>query len=125
MKPYKITMPMITVIATLGVAHLSYADRVIQRPSGEFFIVSDYEAAQVFEKNNWGLIILPPTTNKAVNNNLKITKKRVKHKRISGADATKCKERECKPKQNKQHQQKPVTTVESAESIFLRLEQKK
>lgn len=125
MKPYKITMPMITVIATLGVAHLSYADRIIQRPSGEFFIVSDYEAAQVFQKNSWGLIILPPTTNKAVNNTSKNSPRRAKNKRISGPHAPKCKVPECELKQNKQHQQKPVTTVESAESIFLRLEQKK
>lgn len=121
MKLNRITASLITVMTSQMLAQPAFADRIIQRPSGAFYIVSDQEASQVFDRNNFGFFALPPSVNYPTY-------------RSSGKGASKNEQREpsllnrqlqCPPVECPVVPVKPVTTVESAESIFLRLENKK
>lgn len=121
MKLNRITASLITVIGSQILAQPAFADRIIQRPSGAFYIVSDLEASQVFDRNNFGFFALPPSKNqpaqkrfhKGVSKKRAVTSKPVK----SGV--------QCHPVDCPAISVKPVTTIEPAESIFLRLEKKK
>ncbi|STQ07402.1 Uncharacterised protein [Enterobacter cloacae] len=63
MKLNRITASLITVMTSHMLAQPAFADRIIQRPSGAFYIVSDQEASQVFDRNNFGFFALPPSVN--------------------------------------------------------------
>ncbi|EAB8175186.1 hypothetical protein D6T31_23475 [Salmonella enterica subsp. enterica] len=121
MKLNRITASLLTVIGSQLLAQPAFADRIIQRPSGAFYIVSDLEASQAFDRNNFGFFALPPSVNTASYKSVGkgVAKKRVaKHKPVKVSV-------QCPPVNCPVVPVKPVTTIEPAESIFLRLEQKK
>ncbi|WP_240725562.1 hypothetical protein [Escherichia sp. E5028] len=111
-----------TVISTQLLAGYANADRVIQRPAGDFFIVSDKEAAQVFDRNNFGFFVLPPTPDARLNNRIHAPKK---HTSKAVRKAPTKKSTECEPIKCPASPVMPTTTIEPAESIFLRLEKMK
>ncbi|EMG4509562.1 hypothetical protein V2X80_004255 [Salmonella enterica] len=121
MKLNRITASLITVMTSQMLAQPAFADRIIQRPSGAFYIVSDQEASQVFDRNNFGFFALPPSVNYPTYRSLgKGASKKRATRTKSVKPAVQCPPVECPVVPVK-----PVTTVESAESIFLRLENKK
>ncbi|EAT0258225.1 hypothetical protein EXO80_25475 [Salmonella enterica] len=124
MKLNRITASLLTVIGSHLLAQPAFADRIIQRPSGAFYIVSDLEASQAFDRNNFGFFALPPSVNPPL---YKSAGKGVAKKRIAKRKPVKapvqCPPVNCPVVPEKSV--KPVTTIEPTESIFLRLEQKK
>ena len=110
---------LMTVIGTQLLAGYANADRIIQRPTGDFFIVSNKEAAQVFDRNNFGFFVLPPSPDTPVDNRIHSPKK---YKSKAAIKTLKNTSIQCVPVKCPV---KPVTTIEPAESIFLRLEKMK
>lgn len=108
MKINKITAAIFTVIAHTVTCN-AFADTIIQKGSGDFYIVSNEEANKLFNRNNFGFFAVPPSPNVIPKN------KPLKHVRPASSRKT----APVKPVINR-----PVTTVEPAESIFLRLEKK-
>ena len=121
MKLNRITASLITVMTSQMLAQPAFADRIIQRPSGAFYIVSDQEASQVFDRNNFGFFALQPSVNYPT---YKSSGKGASKKRATRTKSVKPAV-QCPPVECPVVPVKPVTTVESAESIFLRLENKK
>lgn len=126
MKLNKVMASLITVMGTQVLTGYAYADRIIQRPAGAFYIVSDEEAAQAFDRNNFGFFMLPPTPDKSAYNRVPSQKKHTK-KTVSKSQKkqTTTKPAPCVPVECPVIPAKPVTTIEPAESIFLRLEKTK
>ncbi|EOR7867376.1 hypothetical protein FYL99_RS20095 [Escherichia coli] len=126
MKLNKVMASLITVMGTQVLTGYAYADRIIQRPAGAFYIVSDEEAARAFDRNNFGFFMLPPTPDKPVYNRVPSERKHTKiaatksHRKQSTTKPAPCVPVECPVMLAK-----PVTTIEPAESIFLRLEKTK
>lgn len=119
MKLNKIMMSLITVLGSNMLAQSAIADRIIQKPYGAFYIVSDQEASQIFDRNNFGFFVIPPSVNyRPVAAPVKKTKMRSAKKPVAKNAAT------CPPANCPVTPLKPVTTVEPADSIFLRLENK-
>ncbi|HDS3501270.1 TPA: hypothetical protein QIR73_002139 [Enterobacter cloacae] len=126
MKLNKVMASLITVMGTQVLTGYAYADRIIQRPAGAFYIVSDEEAAQAFDRNNFGFFMLPPTPDKPVYNRASSQKKHTKKAASkSQKKQTTTKPAPCVPVECPVIPAKPVTTIEPAESIFLRLEKTK
>lgn len=118
----KLNRIMATLVTAMGAHALTLpaarADQIIQKPYGAFYIVSDQEAAALFDRNNFGFFAMPPSVNPPVKSApVKYAKKTNRKKPIK-------KDVACPPAKCPVTPVKPVTTVEPAESIFLRLEKK-
>lgn len=117
----RIAASLTTVIGSLLVLQHANADRIIQRPSGLFYIVSNMEASQTFDRNSSGFFALAPTKNHPTQKStVRNTAKNqvVKNKQMETAE--KCLPVSCPAV--------PVTTDKKtapSESIYLRLENKK
>ncbi|EFC7227623.1 hypothetical protein CS048_002948 [Escherichia coli] len=122
MKCCRLMTSLMTVIGTQLLAGYANADRIIQRPTGDFFIVSNKEAAQVFDRNNFGFFVLPPSPGTPVDNRIHSPKK---YKSKAAIKTLKNTSIQCVPVKCPVSPVKPVTTIEPAESIFLRLEKMK
>lgn len=108
MRLNRITAALFSILAVQSVAYGAPAETIIQKGGGEFYMVPTDEATQLFNRNNFGYYAITPSPNiQAVRR--KATAKRTVTKKQSLS----------KPVVNK-----PITTVESAESIYLRLENK-
>jgi len=105
----RITAALLSVLAAQSVAYSAPAETIIQKGGGEFYMVPTDEATQLFNKNNFGYYAIPPSPNIQKVDRKVITKRTVTRKKTSHSKAV---------------VNKPVTTVESAESIYLRLENK-
>lgn len=98
---------------------IAMADQIIQKPYGAFYIVSDKEVSKIFDRNNFGFFVLSPSLNQKP---VKVSTRKVKQGGTKKAplpkgivySSTNC----------MQAPAKPVTTIEPAESIYLRLEKK-
>ncbi|ECC3269536.1 hypothetical protein YB29_003830 [Salmonella enterica subsp. enterica] len=126
MKLNKVMASLITVMGAQVLTGYAQADRIIQRPAGTFYIVSDQEASQAFDRNNFGFFMLSPSTNLPVYDAAPVRQKHTKksvHKPTSHKTTTK--PAPCVPVECPVTPAKPVTTIEPAESIYLRLENKK
>ncbi|MBB6117761.1 hypothetical protein F4826_004740 [Rahnella inusitata] len=108
MKFNKITAALLTVIAHTASSN-AFADTIIQKGGGDFYIVSNQEADALFNANNFGFFAVAPSPI--------VSTKSKPHARIYSA--AKKKAARIAPVINH-----PVANVESAESIFLRLEKK-
>ncbi len=108
MRLNRITAALLSVLATQSAAYSAPAETVIQKGGGEFYMVPIVEANRVFNANNFGYYAISPTPNTKPVRKPTRNRAAVKKTPIS------------KPVVNK-----PVATVESAESIFLRLENQK
>lgn len=108
MKFNKITVALLTVIAHAASVS-AFADTIIQKAGGDFYIVSNEEANKLFNSNNFGFYAIAPSPIASP------TSKR--HKRVHSSV-----KKTTAP--TKSVINRPVTTIESAESIFLRLEKK-
>lgn len=95
------------------------ADRIIQQPTGVFVIVSEKEAQAVFSQNKSTFLTAPPTQTIQQNRQPTVTKKKRKSAHTVAEKS--------KPKKQPTGKKlkKPVTTVESADSIYLRLMENK
>ncbi|MEL6008248.1 hypothetical protein J4Z08_21215 [Citrobacter portucalensis] len=120
MKLNRITASLITVLGSNMLVMPAIADRIIQKPSGAFYIVSDQEASSIFDRNNFGFFSLPPS----VNYPTYTRPAKAKAKKVHVKKAAAKKQVQCAPVSCPATPVKPVTTVESADSIFLRLEKK-
>lgn len=122
MKLNKIAASLFTMMGYQFIApQAALADRIIQQPYGAFYIVSDQEAHQLFDRNNFGFFALPPSLNQPT----RIAPAKKQPKKVSVKKASKKTPAACPPANCPVTPVKPVATVESAESIFLRLEKKK
>ncbi|EOC0020579.1 hypothetical protein [Cronobacter sakazakii] len=120
MRLNKIMASLITVMGSQLLIPGALADKIIQKPYGAFYIVSDQEAAKVFDRNNFGFFVLPPSVNsRPTTATVKKSKKHGVKKAVSRKTVT------CPPVNCPVTQAKPVTTIEPAESIYLRLEKNK
>lgn len=126
MKLNKVMASLVTVMGTQAMMGYAHADRIIQRPAGEFYIVSDQEASQAFDRNNFGFFVIPPSLNQPVYNSAPARQTHAKKPaRKSKSKKTANQPAPCVPVECPVTPVKPVTTIEPAESIFLRLEKKK
>ena len=112
MKLKKVVAAIGTVLGSQILMPNALADRIIQRPTGAFYIVSNKEASDTYDRNTSGLFRLPPSSNT--------------HFILPAAVSSKTKSNSARQKPSVKHtkSRKPVTTVEPAESIYLRLEKK-
>lgn len=127
MKLNKIMASLVTVMGAQMLITSAYADRIIQRPTGAFYIVSDQEATKAFDRNNYGFFMLPPSPTNTITT-APTPRKSHKKKSVKKSQPQKKaikKETPCVPVECPVAPRKPVTTVEPAESIFLRLEKNK
>lgn len=108
MKINKITVALLAVIAHAS-SSSALADTIIQRVGGDFYIVSNEDANKLFDKNNFGFFAVAPSLN--------VIPEKKHPKSVLSAISKKV--TSSKPVINR-----PVTTIEPAESIFLRLEKK-
>lgn len=108
MKFNKITVALLTVAAHAA-SGCALADTIIQKVGGDFYIVSNEEAKKLFNQNNFGFFAIAPSSN--------VIPKRIEPKRVHSAFSKKS--AHSKPVINR-----PVTAIEPAESIFLRMEKK-
>lgn len=127
MKLNKIMASLVTVMGAQMLITSAYADRIIQRPTGAFYIVSDQEATKAFDRNNYGFFMLTPSPTIAITTSPTHRKSHKKKsvKKVHIPKKTINKETPCVPVECPVAPRKPVTTVEPAESIFLRLEKNK
>ncbi|PXW50354.1 hypothetical protein DFO55_12425 [Grimontella sp. AG753] len=126
MKANRLAVALLVIIGSQMLGNTAFADRIIQRQSGAFYIVSDQEAAMAFDRNNFGFFVLPPSVNTPPYTGVvnKAAKKRAYKSKPVKAPVN-CTQAKCPSTPAKPSHVKPVTTVESADSIFLRLEKKK
>ncbi|MFS7223140.1 hypothetical protein AB6896_00190 [Rahnella inusitata] len=120
MKINKIMASLIAVMGSQLCSQIALADQIIQKPYGAFYIVNDHDAEQIFDRNNFGFFVIPPSVD--TRPVIKPMRKTKKHnvKKLASKKTEQCPPTNCPVKPLK-----PVTTVEPAESIFLRLESMK
>lgn len=102
------------------------ADRIIQKVSGDFYIVSDRDAYRVYDQNGMGLFRLAPSINLPYEQHegVQRQKHRISKTTVSNPVVGNIYDTGVNKKSKPTPKANPVTTVESAESIFLRLEKK-
>jgi len=119
MKLNRIMAALITAMGTQAITlPAARADQIIQKPYGAFYIVSDQEAKALFDRNNFGFFALPPSVSAPVHS-VPVKAKKSNRKKPAPKKSVVCPPANCPVTPLK-----PVTTVEPAESIFLRLEKK-